>query len=567
MRTAAIVAAAVVAVGASAARAQSAHKRTAGVFGGDPAGPGADTAEVDRCERPAGLSRDVIDARVSEHYDRGTVLYAQGDYEGAIEEFVAAYCYGRYPSILVDIGQAYERLVNYEKAVAYLDRYIIEAPPGEQKTRDIIANRVEVLRNLPARVRVATVPPGARVTLSGPTGVAAQGSANGDALVVRRGVYTMTIEAPGYETVRQRVVAEIGQPYSYYFQLQPLRGRVRITASPITARIFVDKRLVGIGSYADSLPIGTYEVTVEAPRRTPVTRTLTVRADRAATLAVHLPEPPRSGRTELLIAAGVGGLFGGGALAATFDPDTTAASLGGLFGVGIGFTGAYFGIDEDIAVGDSSYLIGATAIGVGEGALIASLAACRYDDDDDAVDCGRGQTISGVALASGVAGLGVAAFTKDRLRLSAGDAAMINSGAMWGATTGALFWALFDQPARRPRLGAALTLAGLNVGIAAGATIAARTDYRRGTVALIDLSALAGIVAGVALAQAFPEDVAGTERVQHFALGGMTVGLIAGAYLTRNRDRPRLPRAQPALGAAVDVAGARVATLGARLSF
>ncbi len=557
-------AAALIATAAAAvapAHAQSAHKRQAGVIGGAPSENR--TERIETCELPAGLSEDEIDARTEEHWDRGHILYAQGDFDGAIDEFVAAYCHGRYASILFDIGQAYERLVDYERAVAYWDRYVVDAPEDERAKRDMVAYRVETLRRLPARIKVATLPPGATVTLTGPTGVAAEDRANeNEPIEVRRGLYSMRIELAGYEPIVREVSAEIGQPYSYYFRLEPLRGRVRISASPATARIFVDDKLVGIGNYSDNLPIGTYRVTVEGAGRATVTRAAEVQADRPTDLSIELPDKPRSGRRELLVASTLGGgIFGGTAFTTVFGQDTTGASLGGTLGLGVGFAGAYFGADDDVSVGTSSYLIGATLIGAGEGALIASW-ACRNDR------CDTDDVVPGVALASGIAGLGFAAATADRFDLSAGDAALINSGAMWGTTAGALFWAVFDQD---DRVGEPLVFVGLNAGIAAGAAAAARTDYTRGHVALIDLSGLAGLVAGVALAGAFPEkdstDEDGeSERVVHFALGGMTVGLISGAYFLRNRSEPKSPgnlKLAPTVSAAKDETGASVPTFGA----
>ena len=165
-----ILIAVALAAGAASARAQSVHRREAGAFGEQAVAKTTD--EIDRCEPPPRLTEEQADARVEEHYSRGSVLYSQGDYDGAIDEFVAAYCVGRYASILIDIGKAFERKVEYEKAVAYLERYIVDAPEDEEKMREVISYRVEVLRTTPARIRVATVPEGATITLTGDDGVA-----------------------------------------------------------------------------------------------------------------------------------------------------------------------------------------------------------------------------------------------------------------------------------------------------------------------------------------------------------------------------------------------------------
>ncbi len=64
--------------------------------------------EVDNCPAPpAGLTLDQIKAQASEHFDRGEVLYEQGDYTRAVADLVWAYCMvPRYYTILKSIGQA-----------------------------------------------------------------------------------------------------------------------------------------------------------------------------------------------------------------------------------------------------------------------------------------------------------------------------------------------------------------------------------------------------------------------------------------------------------------------------
>ena len=91
------------------------------------------TLEVDNCPRkdPA-LSEEELRRRGAEHYLRGETLYLQGDYLGAVKEFVSSYCLIPYYSILKDIGQAFERKLDYERAILYLQRYVDEIP-GDAK--------------------------------------------------------------------------------------------------------------------------------------------------------------------------------------------------------------------------------------------------------------------------------------------------------------------------------------------------------------------------------------------------------------------------------------------------
>ncbi len=503
------------------------------------------TEEVDRCRPRQGASEQQHIEHAADHYDRGLVLYEQGDYQAAVREFVVAYCDKPHPRMFLNIGQAYERMLDFEKAVAYFERFILETDDREPN-RKRAAIRVEVLRGLPARILVATVPPGGEVTLSGETGITARARANGTVPIeVRKGVYSMRVELAGHEPVVQRVVAEIGRPYSYYFRLEPKKGVVRVAATPADARIFLNDRLAGIGSYVETVPIGRYRLLVEAEGRPQRDQQIEVTAGRTTDVTVRLPDKPRSGRWELIIASGlVLGSAAGGMADTLFDQESAVTSLISVGGLGVGFGAAFLGVPRDIPVGTSSYIIGSTIIGAIEGAMVASLFAgdgcfsetatdTDGDGEPDTIVC-NDDAVGGVALATGTAGLLFASLTAPRFDLDAGDAALINSGAMWGIASGALFWASFDtdDEVLEPML-----LAGLNLGVVAGAVLARGAEVSRGRVALIDLSGLGGTVAGFALGQAFDTN---TERLSHFALVGMATGLIAGTWITRLLDDPKI---------------------------
>ena len=504
------------------------------------------TEEVDRCRPRQSASEQQHIEHAADHYDRGLVLYEQGDYQAAVREFVVAYCDKPHPKMFLNIGQAYERMLDFEKAVAYFERFILETDDREPN-RKRAAIRVEVLRGLPARILVATVPPGGEVTLSGETGITARARANGtDPIEVRKGTYTMRVELAGHEPVVQRVVAEIGRPYSYYFRLEPKKGVVRVAATPSDARIFLNDRLAGIGSYVETVPIGRYRLLVEAEGRPQREQQVEVTAGRTTDVTVRLPDRPRSGRWELIIASGlVLGSAAGGMADTLFDQESAVTSLISVGGLGVGFGAAFLGVPRDISVGTSSYLIGSTIIGAIEGAMITSMLAgdgcfsetatldTDGDGEPDTIDCDD-DAVGGVALATGAAGLLFASLTAPRFNLDAGDAALINSGAMWGTASGALFWASFDtdEEVLEPML-----LAGLNLGVVAGAVLARGAEMSRGRVALIDLSGLGGTVAGFALGQAFDTN---NERLSHFALVGMATGLIAGTWITRLLDEPKV---------------------------
>ena len=556
----------------AAARAQAADR------GGSGSSSSAGTEEIDTCTRPLGIGASEAENQAADHYDRGINLYEQGDYEGAIEEFIAAYCHKPSYPVLKDIAQSFERMVDYEKAVAYLQRYIAETPPERHEERQVQSARVQVLRNLPARVRIATAPPGAAVTLSSPSGVRARGLSNDDQpLLIRKGVYTLSIELDGHEPVTETIEVKIGQPYSYYYRLEPTKGTLRVMAVPATARIFIDKRWVALGSHLDELPIGTYVIEVEADGYLPARREVAL-TETGQRLTMALAPRPRDGRTELLIAASVGGAVWSGSAAATiFGAGELLGGAGTALGLGIGLGGSYLGVPHDIGVGTSSFIMGSTLIGAAEGLLLARFFSCesRQDPDTglyksdscgpDVIDGATQDAIAGATLASSVAGAVFGALVGPRLELSAGDAAVINSGALWGAIGGMLFYVVFEEDVR---VDEPLVFSGLNLGILTGALVAQRTDASRAHVGLIDLAGLAGLILGASVANIVAGGEDSSEQVPHFTLAGMTVGLITGAYLTRHMDEPSvLSSMQPRIGAAIDAAGDSAVTFGLGSAF
>jgi hypothetical protein len=488
-----------------------------------------------RCEEPIDRNAATLRDRAAEHYQSGQKLYTLGEYERAIVEFREAYCLVPVAEAVHNVAQAHERLANYEDAVLWFEQYIrlLSADtPEVVEERDRIANRVAVLRRLPARIRVATEPPGARIALVG-SAATVEGRANAkDPLRVPAGTYTMQVELEGYEPMSEAVVADIGQPYTYSFRLTHKTGEVRVSAEPEDARIFVDRKLVGVGGFVDRLPVGEHVVTVEAEGRGAETRTVTLSSTSATNVFVSLPEKEKSGRWELLTASTVVGLSAGSALGTLILGRQSTSDLTGyltLVGGGIGFGGTYLGTPSDISVGSSSYLIGSAAWGTVEGLGLSLL----FDVED--------RVVGGIVLSTSVVFVTGAALSAGPLDLSAGDAALVNSGALWGAVSGLLFASAFSASIEEePRFTGALLLAGTNAGLLTGATLARRFNISRGHAALIDLAGLAGLVTGMSLASSTGTEGSGPAN---FALAGMGGGLLVGAILTRNMDRRR-PSAQ-----------------------
>lgn len=525
---------------------------------------------IDDCPLVTGLSDDDRRRAAEEHYDRGDVLYVQGEYEGAAREFIASYCLINVPRILKDIGQTYERMVQYEQAVGYFERYVVTSDdtrlgacdPEPAVDRKNVSARVEVLRRLPSTVTVATEPTGATIELASDAGRQAIGR-DREELKVVAGTYEMTVSHPGYEPEVTTITVGIGRPYSYSFRLDPRTARLRVQTVPADARIFVDGRLAGIGAYDADAPLGSHDVMAESPGRVTSRVTVELVEGDNKPVALELASTPGSGRRHLIGGAIVmGGLLGGG----------TGGGLTGQEGGGAGFllgalgggAAGYLFIPRDVRLGTGSFLVTTGLVGALNGLAAGGIlndADQRFATEDDSGGAGYGM-VGGAVL-----GLGAGLVLDPRLELSAGDAALFNSGVGWGSITGALFIPIFDASSRTRY---ATLLAGLDFGVVAGALLASRYDVSRRRVVFIDLAGLAGMIAGLATESAVSgatEDSGSSEKAPHFALAGMAVGLGLGTFLTRNLDVPKLPRLTPSVQRGRDPAGGQttVFTLGGEL--
>lgn len=496
---------------------------------------------VDRCPKETATTetetpeeRDTRKVKLAgAAYDLGLGLYEEGDYHGAINAFVDSYCNKAHPASFFNIAQSYERLLDFQRAVDYFKRYVKEADASDPNAKRATL-RAEVLGNLPAQLKIATVPAGASITIRNDAGVIARGKANGTLPIeVRQGKYAMHVEMPGFESIEQSLVTKPGQPYSYYLRLEPEKTTLQVTVNPANARIFVDKRLVGAGSYSELLPIGSYEISAEAPKRVTSTRVVQLSTGKPNSQVIDLEAPKVSGRTELLIASGLGlGATGAVAVSSIFDQDTVITVGAALATTAVGFGGAYYGIPDNVARGDAWYLIESTLIGFTEGAIVGSFFACEEKTGVDMQreeDCTDGVK-AGAAITGGMLGALTATATRSRFKLTTGDAALIGSGGMWGLLTGAFFYAIFDS---EYRLRDPMFFTGLNLGLVASTGLVANSDVSLRRIAIIDVAGMGGLVGGIGLSRALASR---DDQVQHYALLGLITGLVGGTFLTRSMD-------------------------------
>lgn len=501
--------------------------------------------EIDDCKQ-TDLSKDELRKQGSEHYDRGETLYLQGDYEGAVREFVYGYCLvPSFYTILKDIGQAYERNLDYEKAIGYLERYVKEVPPNAkpddgcatdpQQDKANVARRVEVLKKLRAKIYVESQPAGAKITIANDAGVAAR-ARSGETLEILGGHYDMTTELDGFEPHHQAIDVRIGKPYTYFVPLVAQKGRLSLQVLPPDARIFIGDRFIGIGHIDVPLEGNSYVVTSEAPDRITDRRRVEIIANQTKRLQVSLTAKPQIGHRQLIAVTTVVGLGATASLLYAFQ-DNGLATLGTLGGGAVGFLGSTYLLPDDVPLGTSNLTITSTA---GAGVLGAGMSLLFSK---------RQEVIQPVVGASVVLGGALGYIVGSQTHVTTGDAALINSGVVWGSVAGGLFVASFNPG---HAVGGALLLSGLGMGTVGGVLLQSNFAISRTHAALIDVGGVIGIIGGLAAESlayptqttSGPSDMAderSREHLANFALGGMAVGLLTAGILTRNLDNPQIP--------------------------
>ncbi|MBS1119847.1 MAG: hypothetical protein H6Q90_2075 [Deltaproteobacteria bacterium] len=533
-------------------------------------GKGPPKLEIDDCPvRDPSLTEDQLRKRGAEHYTRGETLYLQGDYLGAVEELVASYCKIPYYSILKDIGQAYERKLEYELAIAYLERYIADIPidakrasqcaADPQEDKENVGRRVHVLRDLKAHILVQTQPSSARITIENQARIAARGQ-SGEEMLVVGDIYQMKVEAPGFETEIRTIDAQIGKPYTYFFELTPLKGQVSVQVTPSDARIFLDKRLVGIGRFDARLDAKMYEVMTERQGRITERRNVEVLPNQIRRVQVELTPTPQFGRRQLVLFASLGGATVSGSLLYAFS-NTGISAFGSLGGGVAGLAGSYFYLPESVTLGTSNLTI-TSSLG---GAVVGAAGSLVFTSDQRIV-----QPVAGAAV---LIGAGAGYYLGNRTKIRPGDAALINTSMMWGTASGGLFAVSFAPPRS---VAAGLVLSGMGMGAISGVIMTRYFDISRTHAVLIDVGGIVGMLGGLAIeslayptAQAQPGDQVDEQTREHlanFALGGMAVGLIGGGILSRNFDSPNVSL-QPTIGTVTAADGSRTSTYGFSGSF
>lgn len=151
-------------------------------------------------------------------YQQGLSLMEGGDPQGALPLFQQAYDLAAPPNALFNMGACYESTRNFERALEYYERYLVEAPNAEDR-RDV-QNRIATLRAMKSRIAISSEPSGASIFLDNdgsPAGTTDQ------ELEVTPGTHVITLRLDGYQESTKTVTLLIGETKALPFALRAVQ--------------------------------------------------------------------------------------------------------------------------------------------------------------------------------------------------------------------------------------------------------------------------------------------------------------------------------------------------------
>ena len=371
--------------------------------------------------------------------------------------------------------------------------------------------------DLKARVQIDTNVPDAEITLTAEGHTEGHSKPGGTMPVLGGKRYTVTVTRPGYETVTREVRPVIGKPFTLYVPMEREKGKLRINVEPIDARIYLDESFLGVGQVQLPLDAKSYILRVEAQDHVEKKELVTILPHEENAQNLELDPTPQVGRRQLLLYSAIAGGFTGASIGELINNQSSGA--GSVVGAAVGLAGVYFYGDRNVALGTSSLTITSSLIGGVAGTDVWLIFK---------QETGQG---SRFAAAGVVAGAGLGYYAGERTKVSAGDAAVVNSGALWGGVAGHLFGVVFGED---DVVTGGLGLSGLAMGTTAGVLLTRYYTVSRKHAALIDVGAVVGMLAGVAAdnlifnqtnqnADMTGQTQAERERLADFALGGLGV--------------------------------------------
>jgi tetratricopeptide (TPR) repeat protein len=223
--------------------------------------------KIETLKRKLGTEASTPDAKYQARIDAGRKAYARGDYEGAIEEFKAAFDLKPNPGALYNIAKSYEKMARYEEAIEHFQQYLDLDPKASDRAdvEETIKRLKKALKEKFQELAVSSDPPGADIYLDDRnTGL--QGQTN-YRFKVTPGPHTLYLDLNGYEPTKRDFNMPDDKPLALDFKMKKLEnvGYLEIKVDQDGARIFIDGAIIGLSPYKlkKALTEGPHQIQVE----------------------------------------------------------------------------------------------------------------------------------------------------------------------------------------------------------------------------------------------------------------------------------------------------------------
>lgn len=146
---------------------------------------------------------DALTGEAKQAYEAAKLVFADGDFKGALNKFSRAYKLSREPRLLWNMAACEKELRHYASAAQLVQRYLSEGGSKlNQESRDNASSTLQALRSFYSELTLETVPTGATVSIDGVRAATAplQGP-----LFVDLGTRRLRIELDGFEPFERHV--------------------------------------------------------------------------------------------------------------------------------------------------------------------------------------------------------------------------------------------------------------------------------------------------------------------------------------------------------------------------
>jgi hypothetical protein len=226
-------------------------------------------------------------------YESGKILYADGDYAGAVIKFQRAYEASGDPRLIWNQAVAEKNQRHYVRVAELIERYLVESGDRISVEERSDANRtLEAVLAFVTDVHFKVVPDGVAIFVDGQQ---VGTSPLSRPLRVDMGERRIRAQKPGYQPLSAVHQFKGGTEATVEINLQPevRQGQLRVDASPWDT-IRVDGRVVGTGAWRGTLRSGPHRVEVSAPGKRTYSTQIAINDDQVDTLRIVLEPLPHA---------------------------------------------------------------------------------------------------------------------------------------------------------------------------------------------------------------------------------------------------------------------------------